>query len=158
MERIFNTNDYNQLITQFYFSIRDGLSSAFPKIDMGDYVMLHVIAHLAGQQEAETDRVYVKQLSEYLEMTVAEGAALARALSERGLVEWTHDPENLSAGAYVKISEYGQELLQDQSDSLKETIQYVRDQIGMEKLMMLLQTSMEIRNLLKLKNVSAADA
>ena len=152
MERIFNATDYNQLITQLYFNTKEGLDRMFPEIDMGDYVMLHIIAHLADQQEEKTGRIYIKQLSEYLEMTVTETASLARMLSEKGLVEWTHDPADLSAGAFVLISGYGEELLQNQSELIKENVNYIRDNVGMEKLMQVLQTTLEIRNLLKVKN------
>lgn len=152
MDKYLKKVDYNGLITQLYFNTKDGMNRLFSNMNMEDYIILHVISHFADQKEEKTEEVYVNQLAEYLNMSVAEAAGVARRLSDNGLVQWTHDPANASEGAYVKITDYGKKMIQNQSDVIKENFDYIRDNMGIEKLMMVIQTTLEIRNLLKEKN------
>ncbi len=143
-----NTTFYNQLITEMYLNGKKELEYLFPEMGIPEYMILHIIAHIDDTKEEKKGYVYLKELAEAMEMTMPQTSRLAQEMTERGLVEWSHDPKDASQGTYLKISVTGEELLKKQALNLKDNYEYICQEIGMEKIKSTLQTISEIRKLL----------
>ena len=142
---------YNQLITQVYFNVKKELEYLFPEISIAEYMFLHIIAHIDDTKKEKKGQVYLKELAAAMEMSMVQASHLAQAMSEKGLVEWTHDPSDASEGTYLKISSTGKNLLHEQELHLMDTFQYIRGEISSEELFSALQTIFKIRNVLTKK-------
>ncbi len=139
---------YNQLITQIYLSGKKELEYIFPEIKIAEYMVLHIIAHIDDSKEEKKGYVYLREMAQEMEMTMRQASRLAQEMSDRGLVEWTHDPQDASQGTYLKISLTGQELLRNQEMLLKENAECIIQEIGMDRLKDVFQTFIEVRNVL----------
>ncbi|MDO4978183.1 MAG: hypothetical protein Q4E53_13085 [Eubacteriales bacterium] len=155
MELHNNTLDimlYNQLITQVYLHGKKELEYLFPDMNIAEYIVLHIIAHIDDMKEEKTGKVYLKELSTAMEMSLAQTSQLAQSMQENGLIEWTHDPINASNGTYITISENGKNLLGKQAAHLMNNLQAVREEIATEELLASLKTLNKIREILANQN------
>lgn len=116
-------------------------------LNVSDYIALHIIKETGGTQEIYGDKIYLKDLSEKMQLSIRQTSKLVGDLKERGLVKWLHDG-NGSDGTYVSITDEGGKLLEQQQEIYNEYYARVIDRFGKDNLIQLLNLMKQLETIM----------
>lgn len=121
-----------------YLLNRAQVPHLFSELTISEYVALHSIAKVTSDQSDSSERTYLKDLADYLEMPIHRASDMVGKLKERGFVIWSHSGSG-SDGTYVIITDSGMQAMHRQEDILIAYFSRVIERFGQANLIHLLQ-------------------
>lgn len=128
----------NELTYRRYLMNKGKIQELFQKMTLQEYIALYVISRQGECNKDIDDKIYLKDLSEKMELTVRMTSKMVERLRDRGLVLWSYDG-NGSQGTYVTITEMGKKLFFEQEAILRKCYAKVINRFGKENLVLLLK-------------------
>lgn len=149
----------NELTYRIYVMNRDQRRKRFDELNMREYIALQRITHIAASEGIYSGKVYLKDLSESMHLSMRQTSRMAKTLKDRGLVTWSHDGDG-SEGTYLSITDGGKELVSKNEEILKEHYGRVIDKYGKENMIQLLQMMKSLETIVQseLENPEEAEA
>ena len=123
-------------------SLKQHLSKTYKVITIPEYIALEEI-----KGSIENGKVYLKDISEKMKVSISKASKLAAGLKEKGLVEWSHDG-NGSEGTYISFTDSGISAMETQEKILKDYYGRVAEKFGKERLVTLLTLMSELENVM----------
>ncbi len=137
-----NKNDVAKLAYELtyhrYLMNKDKAQKLFTEMDVSEYIALHSIARITSDKGDISQKTYLSDLAEQLEMTIPNCSKMIKKLSSRGFVIWSHDGDG-SEGTYVVITESGTKAMSYQEKILNEYYSRVINKFGHNNLIELLK-------------------
>ena len=115
----------------------DNLSRYFTKLDVRDYIALHILDIANQKDESGNKKIYLKNVAERMDQSIRIASNMARELQDKGLVEWSHDGDG-SEGTYITMTETGRQLLHEQEEITWYHFDNIIKEFGPDKLTQLL--------------------
>lgn len=128
----------NELTYRRYLMSKGKIRELFRKITLQEYIALYMITSESRCNPISEGKIYLKDLSEKMQLTIRQTSKMAEELKDRGLVLWSYDG-NGSEGTYVTITETGKNLFREQEDILRNYYEKVIEKFGKENLILFLQ-------------------
>lgn len=123
-------------------------AKASGQINETDYIVMRIIHDAGQEQEIYGGKIYLKELSEKIELTIRQTSKLVSRLKDRGLVTWSHDGDG-AAGTYVTITDAGTKLLEEQQNIVREYYGNVIEQFGRDNLIELLNLMKQLETVMR---------
>lgn len=121
-----------------YLINKDKAHSLFTELTVSEYIALHSISKATSDITDAGNKAYLKDLADYLEVSIHSMSKMAGNLKSRGLVSWSHDGDG-SDGTYISLTELGVTSMYRQEEILKEYYSRVIEKFGHDNLINLLQ-------------------
>ena len=137
----------NELTFRRYIMAKDQLRKLFKEISMSEYIALHIISGSNETSAIDSERTYLKELADRMQLTVRQTSQMVGTLKDKGMLLWSHDG-NGSEGTYVTITERGQKLFEEQEAVLKTYYGRVIEKYGKENLVLLLQLMKQLETIM----------
>lgn len=119
----------------------------FHELTIQEYIALHMITQGKHKDDFTPEKIYLRDLSERLEVTIHQASNMVRKLKDRGLVSWSHDGDG-SEGTYVTITESGLSLMLRQEAILDDYYGRVIEKFGRENLIALMSQIDELEKIM----------
>lgn len=118
----------------------------FQNMSSLDYTAMWILSrNMEGKEESR--KIYLKNISEKMNLPMPRVSAMARELQDRGLVYWKHDGKGEN-GTYIQITEHGIQKATEQQKRLKEFYKNVVDRFGKERFIQLLDEMRELEDIM----------
>ena len=104
----------NDWLKMQFVTGEEHFSKLFSEISTYDYIALLLLQRRMGLGD---DRIYLKEISEELDMPMAKVSKIVQRMQNRGFVYWTHDASD-SPGTFITLSEIGREALKNQEEKI----------------------------------------
>ena len=111
-----------------------------------EFTILSVLKDRSALEGAE-NRLYVKDISQWLNVPAARLSPIFTKLEEEGYIRWESD-ERLGA-SYVALTDYGKKKLEEQQDITVRFYEHVIDRFGREKARELDRLMLELESVLR---------
>lgn len=121
-----------------YLLNRDKARNLFGELDVAEYIALHRIMRVSSGQDSVTERLYLKELAQQLDMPIYAASQMVGRLKEQGLILWSHDGKG-SDGTYVEITPSGIRAMERQDEILNAYYGRVIEKFGKENAIQLLE-------------------
>ena len=132
----------NKLTYHRYMLSKDQTETLFKDITIPEYIALEEI-----KSSIENGKVYLKEISENMKISISKASKLAGELKEKGLVKWSHDGDG-SEGTYISFTELGLQIMEMQEKILKDYYGRVAEKFGKERLITLLTLMSELEDVM----------
>ena len=143
MKKINDITEISNKITYHrYMFSKDQAEALFKDITIPEYIALEEI-----KGSIENGKVYLKEISENMKISIPKASKLAAGLKEKGLVEWSHDG-NGSEGTYISFTDSGISAMETQEKILKAYYGRVAEKFGKERLITLLTLMSELEDVM----------
>lgn len=143
MKKINDMTELSNNITYHRYMLSKGQAETFFKdITIPEYIALEEI-----KSSIENGKVYLKQISEDMKISISKASKLAAGLKEKGLVEWSHDG-NGSEGTYISLTNSGILVMETQEKILKDYYGRVAQKFGKGRLITLLTLMSELEDVM----------
>lgn len=119
----------------------------FHELTIQEYIALHMITQGRHRDDFTPEKIYLRDLSERLEVTIHQASNMVRELKDRGLVSWSHDGDG-SEGTYVTITESGLSSMLRQEAILDDYYGRVIEKFGRENLIALMSQIDELEKIM----------
>lgn len=119
----------------------------FHELTIQEYIALHMITQGKHKDDFTPEKIYLRDLSERLEVTIHQASNMVRKLKDRGLVSWSHDGDG-SEGTYVTITESGLSSMLRQEAILDDYYGRVIEKFGRENLIALMSQIDELEKIM----------
>lgn len=119
----------------------------FHELTIQEYIALHMITQGKHKDDFTPEKIYLRDLSERLEVTIHQASDMVRKLKDRGLVSWSHDGDG-SEGTYVTITESGLSSMLRQEAILDDYYGRVIEKFGRENLIALMSQIDELEKIM----------
>ena len=116
----------NELTYRRYMTNRVSVGKYFRSMTVPEYLVLCMAAEPELLENGDSQKIYLADIAERMQMQVRQTSALIRKLRDKGMINWTHDG-NGSEGTYVQITDLGRKKAEEQEKIL---IDYYRNVIG----------------------------
>ena len=113
----------------------DHLKKIFSKISMIDFTALKKV-YGNTTEEHITEPIYLTQLSEQFNMTISQVSNAVKRLQTKGYIYWEHDGK----GTYIRLSETGHRLMQEQQEILNDYLYNIVKRIGYIRFIQLVES------------------
>lgn len=133
----------NSLIYHRYLMHDGQLRRYFKDLNIPEYLTLHMIAESSAGEEGAPGKIYLRELSGKLQLSIRQSSRVIRALRDKGLVTWAHDG-NGRDGTYVSLTAAGSRLMGEQEERLKDYYGRVIEAYGKDNMLRLLQMMEEL--------------
>lgn len=128
-----------------FFLQRLNTDRVFNTVDRADYAVLHAIAQCQSASRP-TNRAYLYQLSEQMNLPIPSISRAIRRLQEKGYVTWKTDDE--LGRTYVKLTGIAAELMQDMKNSLRDYCVEIVNTVDSKDLETTLRTVKQISDII----------
>ncbi len=135
--------EYQRNLGEDFFLNRLNMEQVFAFIDQTDSFWLYHIERCAA--EADSERVYLSDLAEEMDVSVSVASKSIRTLSERGYVLWKTDEKR--ERTYVSLTTRAKELMASQRQWLSDAYEKVVCTIPREDLDITMSTMAKIRTI-----------
>ncbi len=135
-----------EVIYKIYTMEHKYLDRYFVKLNMRDCIVMHML-DAAGQAGGEP-KIYLKDIVSRLGIPTRAASNMARELSDKGLVSWSHDGDG-SEGTYIVITDTGRALLREQEDITGEHFSNIARKYGYDKIKTVLDSITELDQMIK---------
>lgn len=125
---------------QRYILNKDKTKHLFKDLSVSDYVILHSVINM-------DNKVYLKDLSQNLELPVSKMSNIATNLRNKGLVFWSHDGDG-SDGTYLSVTDTGINLMNLQEEKLKNYYERVIKRFGLRNTVDLLSKLTQLEKIM----------
>ena len=104
----------NDWLKMQFVTGEEHFSKLFSEISTYDYIALLLLQRRMGLGD---DRIYIKEISEELDMPMAKVSKIVQRMQNRGFVYWTHDASD-RPGTFITLSEIGRDALKNQEEKI----------------------------------------
>ena len=136
-----------EFIIRQYRMNSENIRTLFKDMSIPDYLALRDIMKYSQIDENGDDRIYLKDLSEKMKLTMPQMSKMAERLNDKGLVTWTHD-QNGRSGTYVMITNAGKDLLRNKEEMFRDFFGRVIEKYGRDKMSDLLKEMAELEGVI----------
>lgn len=133
----------HELIMRRYIFDRQRILDALDRLTLVEYIALHYM----HENERTSDRTYLKDICEHMEIPTRMGSRLMTKLKGRGLISWSHDGDG-SDGTYTVLTDTGNALLEDQDIRFKDYFDNVIEEFGKDRMYEMLTLLREFEDIL----------
>ena len=146
MRKNFNLTDISSIANEAIF-----LSYRFNHLNIGRFfgemsVMDYTAVWIMSKKHGEK-KVYLTDIAAELNMPLATVTKLAKSLTAKGLVTWTHDG-NGEDGTYLQITERGTNIAAKQQQKLKDFYETVIEKFGRDNFVEWLTATSELTDVM----------
>jgi DNA-binding MarR family transcriptional regulator len=113
----------------------DHLKKIFSKISLIDYTTLRKV-YGKTTEEHITEPIYLSSLAEQFNLTISQVSTGVRRLQTKGYIYWEHDEK----GTFIRLSETGHRMMQEQQEILNDYFYNVIIRIGYERFVQLIDS------------------
>ena len=131
-----------------YLMNKSRTQNLFTELTIQEYIALHTITKASSGCEHPQGKMYLRDLSDAMRISIHIVSKMVGDLKERGLVIWSHDGDG-SDGTYITITESGIASMNRQDKILDEYYSRVIEKFGHDNMISLLK---EIDKLEKVMN------
>ncbi len=103
----------------------DHLRRIFSKISLADYTILRKVYGNTTEEHIK-EPIYLALLAEKYNVPISQVSNAVKKLQTKGCIYWEHDRK----GTYIRLSETGHRLMQEQQEILNEYLYNVVKRIG----------------------------
>ncbi|MGN0317934.1 MAG: hypothetical protein ACI4E1_08405 [Lachnospira sp.] len=121
-----------------YMLSKDDAKIMFKDINIAEYIVLHFMSEQIENDSIYSDRIYLSEISEKLNLPIRKTSKLIREMSSKNLINWDHDGDGKD-GTYVTLTEHGKNVFTETEENLRDFYTKVLQKFGEEKLIQLLQ-------------------
>lgn len=127
---------------------KDDAKFMLKDINIAEYIVLHFMFEQTESNSIYSDRIYLSEISETLNLPIRKTAKLIREMNGKNLVSWNHDGDGKD-GTYVTITEHGKTVFSETDSKLKDFYTRVLQRFGREKIIQLLQLMKEFDSVMR---------
>lgn len=138
----------NEFLYERHIMNRGRVRKFLEKTSIPEYIALSCIEAGNVTSQGSVNKIYLKDLTDKMQMPIQEVSAMVEKLSIQELVTWTYDGIGES-GTYVMITERGSSLMREQELKLKEYYGKVIEKYGKDKFIQLIQMMKEMEEVTK---------
>ena len=131
-----------------YLLSKDDAKSMFRDINIAEYIVLHFMFEQTESDSIYSDRIYLSEISEKLNLPIRKTSKLIREMSGKNLISWDHDGDGKD-GTYVTLTEHGRTVFSETDNRLKDFYTKVLQKFGREKIIQLLQLMKEFDSVMR---------
>lgn len=131
-----------------YLLSRDDARSMFRDINIAEYIVLHFMSEQIESDPIYSDRIYLSEISEKLNLPIRKTSKLIREMSGKNLISWDHDGDGKD-GTYVTMTEHGKNVFEETDSRLRDFYTRVLNRIGRDKIIQLLQLMKEFDSVIR---------
>lgn len=131
-----------------YLLSKDDAKNMFRDINIAEYIVLHFMCEQIESVSIYSDRIYLSEISEKLNLPIRKTAKLIREMNGKNLVSWNHDGDGKD-GTYVTITEHGKIVFQETDERLRDFYARVIRKFGKEKMIQLLRLMKEFDSVMR---------
>ena len=131
-----------------YLLSKDDAKSIFKDINIAEYIALHFMCEQIESDSIYSDRIYLSEISEKLNLPIRKTSKLIREMSGQNLINWDHDGDGKD-GTYVTITERGKTVFSQTDSRLKAFYSEVLQKFGKDKIIQLLQLMKEFDSVMR---------
>lgn len=131
-----------------YLLSKDDARYMFRDISIAEYIVLHFMCEQIESDSIYSDRIYLSEISEKLNLPIRKTSKLIREMSGKSLINWDHDGDGKD-GTYVTITEHGRNVFEETDRRLREFYTRVLENFGREKMIELLQLMKEFDSVMR---------
>lgn len=131
-----------------YMLSKDDAKIMFKDINIAEYIVLHFMSEQIENDSIYSDRIYLSEISEKLNLPIRKTSKLIREMSSKNLINWDHDGDGKD-GTYVTLTEHGKNVFTETEENLRDFYTKVLQKFGEEKLIQLLQFMKEFDSVTK---------
>ncbi|MGX8714745.1 MAG: hypothetical protein ACSW8A_03245 [Lachnospiraceae bacterium] len=135
----------NQETFKVIFDWKDRIERIFTILPFQDFIPIWLLYERS--LHTSQDKVYLREISEVLNMPMRRVSALARSMQDRGLVDWKHDGSG-EDGTYLQIHEDVLNSVLMQKNHLNDLLERVINTFGKEEFLMLILTLSRIEKII----------
>ena len=135
----------NQETLKVIFDWKDRIERIFTILPFQDFIPIWLLYERS--LHTSQDKVYLREISEVLNMPMRRVSALARSMQDRGLVDWKHDGSG-EDGTYLQIHEDVLNSVLMQKNHLNDLLERVINTFGKEEFLMLILTLSRIEKII----------
>lgn len=125
-----------------YLLSRDDARFVFKDVNIAEYIVLHFMSEQIESDSIYSDRIYLSEISEKLNLPIRKTSKLIREMSGKNLINWDHDGDGKD-GTYVTLTEHGKSVFEETDGKLKDFYTRVLQKFGKEKMIQLLSLMKE---------------
>ena len=131
-----------------YMLSKDDAKFMFKYINIAEYIVLHFMCEQTESDSIYSDRIYLSEISEKLNLPIRKTSKLIREMSGKNLINWDHDGDGKD-GTYVTITEHGKNVFAETDGKLRDFYTKVLQKFGKEKIIQLLQLTKEFDSVMR---------
>ena len=131
-----------------YMLSKDDAKFMFKDINIAEYIVLHFMCEQTESDSIYSDRIYLSEISEKLNLPIRKTSKLIREMSGKNLINWDHDGDGKD-GTYVTITEHGKNVFAETDGKLRDFYTKVLQKLGKEKIIQLLQLMKEFDSVMR---------
>lgn len=143
----------NEWMKMQFATGEDHFGRLFSEVKLQDYLTL---IFLKNRMNLGESRIYLKEISESMEMPMHRVSTLVQHMQEYGYVKWTRDVQK-NAGTYIELNQKGEEMIKKQGDRIGDFFEETITEYGCEKFIQLMKLRKEFNDVMD-KHLSAKDA
>lgn len=140
-----------------YLLSKNDAKTVFKDISIPEYIVLHYMCRQIECDSIYSDRFYLSEISEKLNLTIRQTSKLIREMSGKNLIEWDHDGDGKD-GTYITITEHGMSVFEETDSKLRDFYTRVLNDFGKEKMIQLLQLMKEFDSVMRTELEQMEDA
>ena len=125
-----------------YLLSKDDTRFVFKDVNIAEYIVLHFMSEQIESDSIYSDRIYLSEISEKLNLPIRKTSKLIREMSGKNLINWGHDGDGKD-GTYVTLTEHGKSVFEETDGMLKDFYTRVLQSFGREKMIQLLSLMKE---------------
>ena len=125
-----------------YLLSKDDARFVFKDVNIAEYIVLHFMSEQIESDSIYSDRIYLSEISEKLNLPIRKTSKLIREMSVKNLINWDHDGDGKD-GTYVTLTEHGKSVFEETDGKLKDFYTRVLQKFGKEKMIQLLSLMKE---------------
>lgn len=149
-----NKNEVTRLAYELtyhrYLINKDKARNLFTELEISEYIALHSISMVVSDKNNLSQKTYLSDLAEKLEMSISDISKMVAKLKDRGLVIWSHDGDG-SDGTYVVITKSGIKAMSRQEKTLNEYYSRVIEKFGYNNLVSLLKQTEKLEEIMNME-------
>lgn len=120
------------------------LNLVFKKVDLIHYSLIKRICP-DYQTKSDTDKIYLKEISTKLNVTIPRASKIVQELNGKGLVIWEHDKQ----GTYITLPVRTLKLMSDQQELLITYFTKVIEKIGEEEFINIMENMKKLESIME---------
>ena len=131
-----------------YLLSKDDAKFMLKDINIAEYIVLHYMCENKECNSIYSDRIYLSEISEKLNLPIRKTSKLIREMNGKNLVSWDHDGDG-KAGTYVTITDHGKAVFEETDNKLRDFYSRVLQNFGRDKIVQLLQLMKEFDSVMR---------
>lgn len=135
----------DEFLYQRYLFTRDQVRKAFTSLTSSEYLAMRFI--LMASEDGVKGKIYLRDLAEKMQIDMHKTSKMVGNLRDRGFLIWTHDG-NGEKGTYVRLTENGQIMFENQAERLDTYYSRVFDRFGGKNAVQLLMLMRQLEDIM----------